>query len=162
LATLHTNSAAGALPRLLDMGIEPFLLASTINIVVAQRLVRKLCDDSKQLYQAEPHMVEQFHHVLDGLKIRNSDFQPGSQNLSLYKPMPSPKCDESGYSGRIGIFEAMPISDNIAKLVMKGASAGLIEQQAVSEGMITMAQDGYLKAMEGVTTIEEVLRVQSN
>lgn len=162
LATLHTNSAAGALPRLLDMGIEPFLLASTINVIVAQRLVRKLCDDSKQPYKASAEVVQNFHEVLDGLTIRNSEFGPQSTDLTLYKPVPSPKCGDSGYAGRIGIFEVMEISDNIGKLVMKGASAGEIHQQAVSEGMISMAQDGFLKAMEGSTTIEEVLRVQNS
>lgn len=161
LATLHTNSAAGALPRLLDMGIEPFLLASTINVVVAQRLVRKLCEDSKQVYQAEQEMIDRFHKVLDGLQLKNSPFGPGSTDLQLYNAIPSPKCDDSGYDGRIGIFEVMTISDNIGKLIMKGASANDINAQAVSEGMITMLQDGFLKALEGATTAEEVLRVQN-
>ncbi len=162
LATLHTNSAAGALPRLLDMGIEPFLLASTINVVVAQRLVRKLCADSRTPYMAEPEMVDKFHKVLDGLQIKGANFGPGSTELQLFHPQPSPKCGETGYTGRIGIFEVMTISDNISKLIMQGASAGEISKQAVSEGMITMAQDGFLKSIEGTTSIEEVLRVQSN
>lgn len=169
LSTLHTNSAAGAVPRLIDMGIEPYMLASTMNIVIGQRLVRKLCEVCKQPYDADAETVSMLHSKLDSLKafeIKHGDahplrFDPTTKAIKLHKAVGCPQCNETGYSGRIGIFEAMPISDKIGKLVMERASENDLEAQAVSEGMITMAQDGYLKTLEGVTTIEEILRVQN-
>jgi type IV pilus assembly protein PilB len=169
LSTLHTNSAAGAVPRLIDMGIEPYMLASTMNIVVGQRLVRKLCENCKQPYDADAETMNMLHSKLDSLKafeIKHGDAHPlrfdsTTKTLKLHKPVGCPQCNETGYSGRIGIFEAMPISDKIGKLMMERASENDLEAQAVSEGMITMAQDGYLKVLEGMTTVEEILRVQN-
>ncbi len=169
LATLHTNSAAGALPRLLDMGIEPFLLSSTINIVVAQRLVRKIHDKCKQSYKAPLEVIKRIHKELDGLRgfdlfsYVNND--PGSTNVidddivNLYKGTGDPECNYTGFQGRTAIFEAMLVTPVISKMIMQEKSAEEIERVAIEEGMITMLQDGFMKALEGITTIEEVLRV---
>lgn len=171
LSTLHTNSAAGALPRLLDMGIEPFLLASTINVVVAQRLVRTVCQYCKVSYQATTEMVREIHKTLDGLQGFNLYSYPKNDPrdlktieddvVNLYKGQGCAKCNYTGYLGRIGIFECMLVTPKISQMIMQRKSAGEINTQAVQEGMIEMKQDGYMKALAGVTTIEEVLRVIS-
>lgn len=169
LATLHTNSAAGALPRLNDMGIEPFLISSTVNVVMAQRLVRRVCNECKVSYQANPEVVKQIHKVLDGLKgfdlfayPKNEAKSPATIEddvVTLYKGDGCPKCNNTGYSGRMGIFEVMLLSPVVGQMIMQERSAGEINKQAQEEGMITMVQDGFMKALEGMTTIEEVLRV---
>ncbi len=170
LATIHTNSAAGALPRLLDMDIQPFLLASTIEIVGAQRLVRELCDECKEEYEADNETLKMLHETLDGLRgfELNHDesgekihFDSSTEKVKLYKAVGCPQCSNTGYSARIGIFEVMPMSDQIGRMIMKHQSANEINDQAIAEGMITMVQDGFMKALEGITSIEEVLRVQS-
>lgn len=171
LATLHTNSAAGALPRLLDMGIQPFLLGSTIDVVVAQRLVRKLCNECKRQVRATPEIVAMLHQTLDslhGFDIYHGDqnqkihFDSQTESVMLYEAVGCPKCANTGYTGRIGIFEVMPMSEKIDRLVMSSSASSEIEKVAVSEGMITMFQDGVMKAMQGLTTIEEILRVQND
>lgn len=170
LATLHTNSAAGALPRLLDMGIQPFLLSSTINVIVAQRLVRRLCDECKQAVDPTPQAMEMLHKVLDPLhgfdiKLDSAGqkihFDSQTEQVKLYKPVGCPKCGDSGYLGRVGIFECMRSSEKIGQMVVGQVPASDIEKQAIAEGMITMVQDGMMKAIQGVTTLEEVLRVQN-
>lgn len=168
-STLHTNSASGALPRLLDMKVEPYLLASSITLVAAQRVVRKVCDACKAPYVPTPEVVADIKQVLgplfDAWLKSHPDLasQAQSQNspVLLYKTNNSEckVCGGSGYKGRIGIFEVMPISNKIGRLIMEHAAASVVEQEAVAEGMILMKQDGYLKALEGLTTIDEVLRV---
>ena len=150
-STLHTNSAAGALPRLLDMGMEPFLLASAINCVEGQRILRKLCQNCRLSYTPPPEVAENIKTVL-GTYLPNAP-------LTLFKAKGCSECGNLGYSGRMGIYEVLGVSEKIMKLVLTRASTSDIEKQAVEEGMITMKQDGYLKAIEGLTTIEEVLRV---
>lgn len=159
-STLHTNSAAGALPRLTDMEIEPFLLASSMTLVMAQRVVRLLCEDSKEAYTPDPVVVEDIKKVLGPLfdawlKQKNIT----ADQLTLYRPKPSEVCGESGYKGRSGIYEVLPVTEKVARLILEHASAADIEAQAIQEGMILMKQDGYLKALDGMTTVEEVLRV---
>jgi len=162
LSTLHTNSAAGALPRLFDMGIEPYLLASTINIVVGQRLVRTLCEHCKEAYEASPEVVNQIQGVLGTLQGYDIYKVVGAEDkVELFKSSGCPQCNNTGYSGRIGIFEIMPVTETIGQLVLGRKSTSEIHKLAVAEGMITMLQDGYMKALEGVTNIEEVLRVQN-
>ncbi|MFC1780108.1 GspE/PulE family protein [Patescibacteria group bacterium] len=193
LATLHTNSASGALPRLLDMHIEPYLLTSTVNIIVGQRLIRTVCEKCKESYVASPEIVKNIHKVMVGLagfdmysfpKNENSMTTPGqvnttdpnnvspselekqqqvkksNQEVMLYRGKGCSQCNNTGYSGRTGIFEILKVSEKISQLIMEHRSSGNIEKQAVQEGMITMLQDGFMKALEGITTIEEVLRVQ--
>lgn len=153
-STLHTNSAAGAPPRLLDMGIEPFLLASSLYAVVGQRVVRKICPHCRVEFNASVEVADNIRQVL-------KNFVPVSlvNGIKLYKGQGCKFCANTGYLGRIGIFEALIISDQITKLIMEHASSADIEAAGVAAGMITMKQDGYLKVLEGITTLEEVLRV---
>lgn len=150
-STLHTNDAAGALPRLLDMGAEPFLLASTMTAVVAQRVVRRIHEACKYEYDPEPKVAEDIKNILGPLL-------PAEKQVKLYKGKGDAEDGNTGYMGRIGIFEVMPITEKIAQLVLQRAPSSNIEAQARQEGMVTMKQDGYLKAVEGITTLEEVLR----
>lgn len=162
LATLHTNSAAGALPRLFDMEIPPYLLASTINVVVGQRLIRKICEHCKEAYIATPEMMAQVQQVLGNIQDYNAMQAVGDPNqLELFRGKGCPQCNNTGYSGRSGIFEVMNVSENIGRLVMSKKSSTDIQKQAIDEGMITMLQDGFMKAIEGITTLEEVIRVQN-
>ena len=152
-STLHTNDASGALPRLLDMGAEPYLLASSMTAILAQRVVRKIHEDCKEEYTPDPKVIEDMKNVLGPL------WNKGEEEVKLYHGTGDPECGGSGYYGRIGIFEVMPVSERISRLILERKSAGDIEKVAREEGMITMKQDGYLKVLEGITTIEEVLRV---
>lgn len=151
-STLHTNDAAGALPRLLDMGAEPYLLASSMTCIVAQRVVRKIHDDCKESYPAETKMVEEMKHELGNL------WQP-TGDIKFYKGKGDAECGNSGYFGRLGIFEVLPVTEKIGKLILEHASASDIDKAAKEEGMISLKQDGYLKVAEGTTTVEEILRV---
>lgn len=151
-STLHTNDAAGAIPRLIDLGAEPFLLASSMTCVIAQRVVRRICQDCKEEYPAPAEVVADLKKILGNL------YKHGDKP-KLSRGKKCPKCNNTGYLGRIGIFEVMPVSEKVGRLTMERASASNIEKQAIEEGMITMKQDGYLKVLEGITTMEEVLRV---
>ncbi len=150
-STLHTNTAAGALPRLLDMGSEPFLLASSVNAILGQRVVRKICDHCRVSFDPPPEVVENIHQVLGNLQPKGP--------VKLYKGQGCQQCNSVGYAGRMGIFEVLVVSDKIAKQILERATAQEIENSARAEGMITMKQDGYLKVLAGITTLEEVLRV---
>ena len=154
-STLHTSNAAGALPRLLDLGAESFLLASTMNAILGQRIVRKICDSCKVDYVPPGQLVEEMKVVLGKYYPGEKDGKP----VKFYKGKGCAECGDSGYLGRVGIFETLPISEKVSSLVLQRADSGTIEKEAVEEGMITMKQDGYLKVLQGVTSIEEVLRV---
>ncbi len=158
-STLHTNSAAGAIPRLIDMKAEPFLLASSMTLVVAQRVVRKVCPHCVAAYVPPPEVVNDFTKVLGSLFEAWKKQHPDKQQLTLYKGKGCEACADSGYLGRVGIFEVLPISERVARLIIESSPASELEKQALEEGMILMKQDGYLKALDGMTTIEEVLRV---
>ena len=167
LSTLHTNSAAGAIPRLIDMGIEPFLIASTLNVIVAQRLVRRLCEkEEENLSSAEIKEISKFVDLKEILRILQS-YPPASlkgkipqkiQEIKFYKPKKSKDCPE-GFKGRIGIYEVLPVTEAIKELIIKKAPDSEIQKKAKEEGMLLMIEDGFIKAAEGITTIEEVLRV---
>jgi type IV pilus assembly protein PilB len=188
LSTLHTNSAAAAIPRLLDMGIEPYLLSSTVRIVAAQRLPRKVCQHCAEAYPAAPEVVQNIKETMQAIpgfdlmqyltRIGASnvnapnDFTPrsvafkapemgpgGEPIVYLYKGRGCDKCNNTGYDGRIGIFEVLNVTDKISRMMMETVTDKDIEKVAQEQGMLTMIQDGYLKALEGITTIEEVLRV---
>lgn len=150
-STLHTNSASGALPRLLDMHVEPYLLASSITCVVAQRVVRKICEQCKEGYDPSQEVVADVRLVL-------GDLVPAG-TLKLYRGRRCSVCNDTGYLGRIAIFEVLPVTEKVGRLILERKSAGDVERQAASDGMLLMKQDGYLKSLEGVTTLEEVLRV---
>ena len=151
-STLHTNDAAGAIPRLLDLGAEPFLLASAMTCIVSQRVLRKVCPSCKEEYDPPVEVVEDIKKVLGNLYQEKG-------KIKLYRGKKCSECNNSGYIGRVGIFEVLPITEKIARLCLERAAAGAISKQALEEGMITLKQDGYLKALEGITSIEEVLRV---
>lgn len=164
LATLHTNSAATAMPRLIDMGVEPFLLASTINIAAAQRLIRRVCDNCKKQYAANPEEIEIIRKVLGSVKGFNFDHLLAKYNgrYPLYKGVGCDACNNTGYKGRIGIFEVMTITDKIRSMIISHEAAQDIEKVALTEeNMTTMLQDGFFKVLEGMTTIEEIFRVIS-
>jgi len=164
LSTLHTNSAAGAIPRLIDMKSEPFLLVSTINVIIAQRLVRRLCSAKEKYLLSKSELMSlkknaDMDRVLVFLKEEKIVSEKDSwETISFYKPKLSPECAD-GYIGRAGIHEVLKISTPIRDLIMKGGTAEEIEKQAKAEGMMTMIEDGIFKAVQGITTIEEVLRV---
>ena len=152
-STLHTNNAATTIPRLLDLGAEPFLIVSVLNAIEAQRIVRRVCATCKESYVPTVEMVNDFKTILGNLlPVKESE-------MALYKGKGCKECNNTGYLGRIGIYESISISQEIAKMVLERSTAEKIENQAKKEGMIAMKQDGYLKALEGITTIEEVLRV---
>lgn len=164
LSTLHTNSAAGALPRLIDMKQEPFLIASTVNILVGQRLVRRLCSTREKYTLSEKELKSLRDEVdLDRLLaiLKQERAVPESakwEDIPFYHPKPSEECPD-GYKGRIGIFEVLELTETIKSMVMQQLSADEIDRQAKKEGMLSMIEDGFIKAVQGVTTLEEVLRV---
>jgi type IV pilus assembly protein PilB len=175
LSTIHTNSAAGVLPRMLDMGIEPFLIASTINTVIGQRLVRKLCEKCKQAgdsNEAETKSVaETLGNVLPKTKADfdkakkefGYDIVPMADDKSfkLYRAVGCKECSK-GYKGRIGIYEVFTMTDAMEKLLLEHATTSDVQKQAAADGMLTMKQDGYLKVLNGLTTLEEVARVAAD
>lgn len=149
LSTLHTNDAASTVNRLLDMGMEDYLLTSTVIGIQAQRLVRTLCMKCRESYPALPEVVDEFRLT------RFTD----SPEVVLYRPIGCPDCAGTGYTGRISIMEIMPMTDSIRVLIMRHANSGEIQQAAVADGMLTMYDNGLRKVLAGITTIEEVLRV---
>jgi type IV pilus assembly protein PilB len=175
LSSLHTNSAAGVLPRLLDMNIEPFLVASTVNTIIGQRLVRRNCDNCKAEIKSTEAQTESIKKVLTGVlpktkadlpaaskRLGYQDLPLASQNAyTLYKAKGCSECT-AGYKGRVGIYEVFAMSDEIEKLVSTRATSSQVQAQAQAEGMITMKQEGYLKALAGETTLEEVARVAAD
>jgi type IV pilus assembly protein PilB len=145
LSTLHTNDAPSTINRMIDMGIEPFLVSSSVNVILAQRLVRKLCGKCKKKEKIHPEALRELG-VASG------------ETFELYKAEGCPTCSNTGYSGRIGLYEVMPISDALREMILNRASASEIKEQAVREGMITLRGDGILKLKAGVTSLDEVLR----
>ncbi len=152
-STLHTSNAAGALPRLIDLGAENFLLASSITAILGQRIVRKVCPTCRESYPPPHQLLLEIKQILGTLYTFND------ADVKLFRGKGCSECGKSGYIGRMGVFEVLPISDKISQLVLQHPDSVTIEKQAVAEGMITMKQDGYLKALKGLTSIEEVLRV---
>lgn len=173
-STLHTNSAAGVLPRLLDMGIEPFLIASTVNTIIGQRLLRRV-SPKRETYQSTPietqNILATVGHLLPKTKadvarvsadLGYKDLPLAGQSAyTLVRGIDTPQTPH-GYSGRAGIYEVMDVNSDIHKLIVNRATSAEIQKLAVSQGMITMRQDGYLKALTGITTLEEVNRVTSD
>ncbi len=182
-STLHTNNAATCLPRLLDMGIEPFLIASTVRAVVGQRLLRRLCPKCKQSYEPEKAetdtIISMFHlnsheamEHLAGLEKMAAEQKIGedigpelaiksSSITRMFRPSPEgcDNCGHSGYKGRMGIYEVLPSSSEIQRLITANATSENIQDEAIKEGMVTMQMDGLVKALRGQTSIEEILRV---
>ncbi len=162
LSTLHTNDAATALPRLLDMGIEPFLIASTVNCVVAQRLVRKICEQCRTSYHLTTDEIRALQTQPNVLKAITKKTKEKLEDVRLYKGTGCKTCDLTGYAGRTGIYEILSMSPEVKEAILKHSSSDEIAAIAVSQGMMTMIEDGMDKALQGITTIEEVLRVASS
>jgi len=167
LSTLHTNDAVTTLPRLSQMNIPPFLVASTTNVIVSQRLVRKICDKCKEEYKPDEKTIEllkkQFDiektlDKLEKLKIITSS-QKNLESLKFYKGKGCSKCGNSGYKGRVGIYETLEITNEMASLILNNATSDELKEQAEKQGMITMLEDGLIKAQNGTTTIDEIVRV---
>jgi general secretion pathway protein E len=166
LSTLHTNDAAGGVTRLLDMGLEEYLLTSTVNGILAQRLVRKLCSVCKEAYTPP-------QEIIDGMKLRrfvptggggyvvSKSAMGNTEDIVLYKHVGCPSCGGLGYRGRQAIIEFLPMTDPIRRLIMAHEEAGAIQKLGIEEGMTTMYENGLIKALQGITTLEEVLRVTS-
>jgi len=154
LSTLHTNNAAGSFPRLIDMGVEPFLISSSINTVIAQRLARKVCDHCKEPYNPSSQELQFIKEEI--AKIR--EFKAPAK-MSFVKGKGCEICNGTGYSGRIGLFEILDVNNNVKELVNGKSDDSKIAQQAINDGMTTMLQDGILKALDNLTTLEEVWRV---
>ncbi len=170
LSTLHTNSAAGTLPRLLDMGAEAFLVASTVNVVIGQRLVRKLCNECKTSYILDEKDVAalsknfDMDEILKMLKkapqlVGTIDAKSTWKNINFYRPKGCEQCSNEGYRGRQGIYEVLEMDQTIGKLITSNASSDDIEKKARENGMQTMGEDGFIKAVQGITSIEEIMRV---
>ncbi len=173
-STLHTNSAAGVLPRLLDMGIEPFLIASTVNTIIGQRLVRRVAA-KRDVYQSTPLETQMIQSTIGNLLPKDMASMPnvaqdlgykdlplaGQQSYTLAKGRDTPQTPR-GYSGRAGLYEVMDVTEEIQKLIVARATSAEIQRMAIQQGMITMRQDGYLKALAGITTLEEVNRVAAD
>jgi len=164
LSTLHTTDAAGTIPRLIDMKVEPFLLSSTLNIIIGQRLVRRLYEGKEQYFLTDSEIKEigkycNIPRVLKILKEKKlASPKDTFKNIPFYRPKASKTCAD-GYLGRIGIYEVLPLTETIRTLIVKEATSGDIQKQAEAEGMMTMVEDGFVKAAKGITSIEEVLRV---
>ena len=174
LSTLHTNSASGVLPRLKDMQVEPFLIASTVNTVIGQRLVRKICDKCKEQYKPSETELASIKECLKNVLPKKDDPRAsekledvGYDNLpfidsgdyNLYKGKGCDNCHGTGYQGRVGVYEVFSITQDLEKLLLQEVTSSEIQNEAVKEGMVTMKQDGYLKALSGITSLKEVARV---
>jgi type II secretory ATPase GspE/PulE/Tfp pilus assembly ATPase PilB-like protein len=156
LSTLHTNDAATALPRLLDMNIEPFLVASTLNVVVAQRLIRRICLKCIVSYTLSDKEIEDIKKMIDIDKFLDID---KLKDVRLYKGKGCDKCNHTGYAGRMGVYEVLEIDDSMRDLITTRADSDKIKEQAQANGMTTMLEDGFDKVVSGQTTLEEILRV---
>lgn len=170
LSTLHTNSAAATLPRLLDMGAEAFLIASTVNVIIGQRLVRKLCNECKTSHTLDEEEVKSLKasfnmdNILAMLKkapeLKGMITEKNTwKNIIFYHSKGCEKCNMEGYHGRLGIYEVLEMNEEMGKLVTSNASADVINQKARENGMRTMNEDGFIKAVQGITSLEEVIRV---
>lgn len=157
-STLHTSNAATAIPRLIDLGGEPFLIASVLNASLAQRIVRRICNYCKKQYTPPAEIQNNIKTILGPLLPTST----GNKSISVYKGEGCDECGQTGYLGRIAIFEVLKITPGINTMILKQSTSKEIEEQAIKEGLITILQDGYLKVIDGITTIEEILQVAEN
>lgn len=167
LSTLHTNDAATTLPRLSEMGVPSFLISSTTNIIIAQRLVRKICTNCIQSFNLDKKSIEELEKQLDIKNILETmekekvilDAKKGIGSLLFYRGKGCKKCNNTGYKGRMGIYETLEITEKMSELILKKADAMAIKKQAEEQGMLKIVEDGFIKAKNGITTIEEIMRV---
>ncbi len=159
ISTIHTNSAAGAIPRFLAMGVKPFLLAPALNCIIGQRLVRKICSDCKAEVKLNADMAKRAQELLKNLPAQTG-YKANPAANHFWRGQGCDSCGGLGYKGRIGIYEIMPLGPEMEQLLLSGgATEYTVQDLAVKQGMVTMAQDGLLKALEGITTVEEVFKV---
>ncbi len=167
LSTLHTNDAVTTLPRLADMGIPSFLIATTTNIIIAQRLVRKICPNCIQSYNLDKQTIEDLKKYLNVENLLKTlieekaiaSAEKGLESILFYRGKGCKKCNGTGYKGRIGIYEILEITEEVSKLILKKANPSEIKKQAEKQNMLSVIEDGFIKAKNGITTIEEVMRV---
>jgi type II secretory ATPase GspE/PulE/Tfp pilus assembly ATPase PilB-like protein len=162
ISTLHTNTAASAIPRFLSMGVKPFLLSPALNAVVGQRLVRKICPHCKIEDKIDTDVMTKILNLLSKIPVKSAERLEDQElhNLKFYKGKGCKECHDLGYKGRIGIFEIMVLTSETEKIILSGkVSEYEIEELAVQNGMLTMVQDGLLKAKDGITTVAEVFKV---
>ena len=157
LSTLHTNTAAGTIPRLLDLGIKPNVFAPAINVAMAQRLVRKLCTKCKKQYTPNQKEQLKIKHLINNLP--KGIKKPKLDKIKIWQANKCPECNNTGYKGRIGIFEAFNVNEKIERLIFQYPSETQIEKAALEAGMLTMQQDGILKVLNGLTSLKELERV---
>lgn len=157
LSTIHTNNAAGIIPRLIDLGVKPQIIAPAINLSIAQRLLRKLCPDCKKPSKITADELEKIKKILEPIQ-KKVDFKKPTLSLKLYTVGKCQKCNFSGYLGRTGVFELFLISKSIERLIITSPSISDIEEMALAEGMTTIIQDAYLKLIDGTTSLEEIER----
>ena len=159
-STLHTNDASGVPPRLLDMGAGPFLLVSSLNCVVGQRVLRRVCKECVSQIEMTADQEQELKKTLGPIyNLIEDKYKKEGKKMTLPKVVGCEKCNNTGYLGRIAIYEVMPVSEKLSKLIIEKATAAEIQKQAMEEGMLTMKQDGYVKVLEGITTMDEVVRV---
>ncbi|MEK7547556.1 MAG: ATPase, T2SS/T4P/T4SS family, partial [Patescibacteria group bacterium] len=158
-STLHTNSAVESITRLINMGIQPYLLTSTIELIIAQRLVRKLCDNCKKPAQASPEITELVKHALESLHAEGEIDPALLKTMQFYEAVGCEKCSNIGYHGRVGLYEVFKMNNELRKLIGGDGNMIAIEEAAKKNGMVTLEQAGVIKALQGVTSLEEVYRV---
>ena len=158
-STLHTNDAAGAIPRLIDLGVKPVSIAPALNAVIAQRLVRKLCLDCKKIRALTKEEYQLLKEVLKGSTLDLQKDRTLTEQTEISAPGQCAECNFAGYRGRVGVFEIFEIDDEMENLILKSPAVSEMKEAAMAKGMVTMLQDGYLKVLAGVTSIEEVQRV---
>jgi len=167
LSTLHTNDAPTTLPRLMEMGVPSFLVSSTTNVIIAQRLVRKICPNCIQSFNLDKQTIEELEKqlniesILDTLQKEKTivDAKKGLGSLLFYRGKGCKQCNNSGYKGRIGIYETLDITEQISEMILRKASRAELKEAAIKQGMLTIVEDGFIKAKNGITTIEEIMRV---
>jgi len=159
LSTLHTTGATGVIPRLIDMGVRSFLIPSTLQVALAQRLVRKLCDNCKEKVEANEKQKEIIRKQIDSLPPLAKEKVDLKKPIEIYEPRGCQKCNSEGYTGRVGVFEILEMTDDLSDMLSEEVSKSDLKKEARKQGMTTMEQDGILKVLEGITSLEEVMRI---
>ena len=166
LSTLHTNDAVTTIPRFIDMQVPTFLIASTLNLIIAQRLVRKICKNCIESYNLDKKTIDELSKQFDLDKLQSTLTKQGYlvngqdiKSILFFRGKGCQQCNNNGYKGRIGIYETLEVDEKMSELILRKASREELEKAAIENGMTTILQDGFIKAKAGTTTIEEVLRV---
>jgi type II secretory ATPase GspE/PulE/Tfp pilus assembly ATPase PilB-like protein len=158
LSTLHTNNAIGVIPRLIDLGISPFLIPYSLSVALAQRLVRRLCEKCKREVIPKKEVKDLILAEIEKLPEEEKKKLKIQKEFKIFEPVGCDECHRTGFSGRVGIFEVLEMTRNLEEIILKEPSEAKIFEEARRQGMLTLRQDGILKVLQGITTIEEVLR----